>query len=39
MYRDLSNLRHDMTRVPHYEPIGDETFDRAVSIPGARRTS
>jgi hypothetical protein len=27
MYWELSKLRHDMNRVPHYEPTGDETFD------------
>jgi hypothetical protein len=27
MYWELSKLRHDMNRVPHYEPNGDETFD------------
>jgi hypothetical protein len=26
MYSELSKLRHDMNGVPHYEPIGDETF-------------
>ncbi|MDD5364251.1 MAG: catalase family protein [Gallionellaceae bacterium] len=27
MYWELSRLRHDMNRVPHYEPDGDEVFD------------
>ena len=27
MYFELSKYRHDMNRVPHYEPTGDETFD------------
>jgi hypothetical protein len=27
MYAELSQLRHDMTGVPHYEPNGDEVFD------------
>ena len=27
MYFELSKFRHDMNRVPHYEPNGDETFD------------
>jgi hypothetical protein len=27
MYLELSKFRHDMNRVPHYEPTGDETFD------------
>ena len=27
MYERLSNLRHTMNDVPHYEPIGDEVFE------------
>jgi hypothetical protein len=27
MYYELSKLRHDMNKVPHYEPTGDEIFD------------
>jgi hypothetical protein len=27
MYRVLSELRHTMNAVPHYEPTGDETFE------------
>jgi hypothetical protein len=27
MYHELSEYRHQMTGVPHYEPNGDETFD------------
>lgn len=27
MYLELSNLRHTMNAVPHYEPTGDETFE------------
>ena len=27
MYFELSQYRHQMTGVPHYEPNGDETFD------------
>lgn len=27
MYFELSQYRHRMTGVPHYEPTGDETFD------------
>ena len=27
MYYQLSKLRHDMNKVPHYEPTGDEVFD------------
>ncbi len=27
MYRELSKLRHDMNKVPRYEPNGDEVFD------------
>ena len=27
MYWELSKLRHDMNKVPHYEPNGDEVFD------------
>ena len=27
MYFELSEYRHQMTGVPHYEPSGDETFD------------
>jgi hypothetical protein len=27
MYYELSQLRHRMNDVPHYEPTGDETFD------------
>lgn len=27
MYFELSQYRHQMTGVPHYEPTGDETFD------------
>jgi len=27
MYFELSEYRHQMTGVPHYEPNGDETFD------------
>ncbi len=27
MYLELSKLRHDMNRVPHYEPNGDEVFE------------
>ena len=27
MYYHLSKLRHDMNKVPHYEPTGDEVFD------------
>jgi len=27
MYWVLSQLRHDMNAVPHYEPTGDEVFD------------
>lgn len=27
MYFALSTLRHEMNKVPHYEPSGDETFD------------
>ena len=27
MYFELSQFRHKMTGVPHYEPAGDETFD------------
>jgi hypothetical protein len=27
MYWELSRLRHDMNKVPHYEPTGDEVFD------------
>ncbi len=27
MYWELSKYRHDMNRVPHYEPTGDERFD------------
>lgn len=27
MYFELSQFRHQMTGVPHYEPNGDETFD------------
>lgn len=27
MYWELSKLRHDMNKVPHYEPDGDEVFD------------
>ena len=27
MYHALSKLRHDMNKVPHYEPTGDEVFD------------
>jgi hypothetical protein len=26
MYCELARLRQDMNGVPHYEPIGDETF-------------
>src|SRR4029453_16008033 len=31
MYWELSKFRHDMNDVPHYEPNGDETFDKARS--------
>jgi hypothetical protein len=27
MYQTLSNLRHSMNDVPHYEPTGDEVFE------------
>jgi len=27
MYWELSQIRHRMNKVPHYEPNGDETFD------------
>jgi len=27
MYFELSQLRHNMNNVPHYEPTGDEVFD------------
>jgi hypothetical protein len=27
MYQELSTLRHNMNKVPHYEPDGTETFD------------
>jgi hypothetical protein len=27
MYQTLSNLRHTMNNVPHYEPTGDEVFE------------
>jgi hypothetical protein len=27
MYLELSKLRHDMNKVPHYEPNGDEVFE------------
>src|SRR5207244_9966990 len=27
MYYELSKLRHDMKKVPHYEPTGDEVFE------------
>lgn len=27
MYWELSRLRHDMNKVPHYEPDGNEVFD------------
>jgi len=27
MYYELSKLRHDMNKVPHYEPTGNEVFD------------
>ena len=27
MYLALSTLRHDMNKIPHYEPTGDEVFD------------
>ena len=27
MYYELSQIRHRMNGVPHYEPNGDETFD------------
>lgn len=27
MYYELSKFRHDMNKVPHYEPDGSETFD------------
>jgi hypothetical protein len=30
MYSELSQLRHRMNAVPHFEPTGDETFDQAV---------
>jgi len=26
MYFELSQLRHNMNNVPHYEPTGDEVF-------------
>ena len=29
MYYELSQLRHQMNNVPHFEPTGDETFDQA----------
>ena len=29
MYYELSQLRHRMNAVPHYEPTGDETFEPA----------
>ena len=29
MYFELSQLRHNMNKVPHYEPIGDEVFEQA----------
>jgi hypothetical protein len=29
MYLALSQLRHQMNEVPHYEPNGDERFDAA----------
>jgi hypothetical protein len=29
MYFELSKLRHDMNKVPHYEPTGDEVFEQA----------
>ena len=28
MYWELSELRHAMNKVPHYEPTGDEVFDQ-----------
>lgn len=27
MYYELSKLRHDLNRVPHFEPTGNETFE------------
>ena len=27
MYMELSTLRHNMNKVPHYEPTGDEVFE------------
>ena len=30
MYFELSQLRHNMNNVPHYEPTGDEVFEQAV---------
>jgi hypothetical protein len=29
MYFELSQLRHNMNKVPHYEPTGDEVFEQA----------
>jgi hypothetical protein len=29
MYFELSQLRHNMNNVPHYEPTGDEVFEQA----------
>ena len=29
MYFELSQLRHNMNSVPHYEPTGDEVFEQA----------